>query len=344
MVKCIANMKPPEKLMKYDPELTIAIEAVKKACSLCVSIQSSLVSEETMTKKDKSPVTVADYGVQAIICHELKKAFPNDPIVAEEDSADLQTEEGKVLSRKVFEYASKVLPELKEEEIHSTIDSGDYDGGPEGRFWTLDPIDGTKGFLRGQQYAIALALVENGEVVLGVLGCPNLPSDLEEPESNKGCIFSAVKGKGASVQLLGEETNNRIKVSDIEHPTHAPFCESVESGHSSHSDSEQIAQILGVTAEPIRIDSQCKYAVLARGDASIYLRLPTSKDYVEKIWDHAAGYIIVKEAGGRVTDVLGNDLDFSLGRTLSNNKGVVGTNGELHDLVISAVIEVLNSK
>ena len=84
--------------------------------------------------------------------------------------------------------------------------------------------------------------------------------------------------------------------------------------------------------------------MLARGDASIYLRLPTSKDYVEKIWDHAAGYIIVKEAGGRVTDILGSDLDFSLGRTLSNNKGVVGTNGELHDLVISAVIEVLNSK
>jgi len=330
--------------MKYDPELNIAIEAVKKACTLCTTVQTSLVSEETMTKKDKSPVTVADFGVQAIICHELKKAFPNDPIVAEEDSADLQTKEGKALSQKVFEYASTVLPELKEEEIHSTIDSGDYDGGPEGRFWTLDPIDGTKGFLRGQQYAVALALVESGEVVLGVLGCPNLPLDLEESENHKGCIFSAVKGEGSSVQLFGEETDNRIKVSDIDHPTHAPFCESVESGHSSHSDSEQISHILGVTAEPIRIDSQCKYAVLARGDASIYLRLPTSKDYVEKIWDHAAGYIIVKEAGGRVTDVLGNDLDFSLGRTLSNNKGVVGTNGELHDLVISAVTEVLNSK
>ncbi|MCH7949192.1 MAG: 3'(2'),5'-bisphosphate nucleotidase [Candidatus Dadabacteria bacterium] len=330
--------------MKYDSELNIAIEAVKKACSLCITVQSSLVSEETMIKKDKSPVTVADFGVQAIICHELKKAFPNDPIVAEEDSADLKTEEGKALSQKVFEYASKVLPELKEEEIHAIIDSGDYDGGPEGRFWTLDPIDGTKGFLRGQQYAVALALVENGEVVLGVLGCPNLARDLEEPESQKGAIFSAVIGEGSYIQFFEDISDKKINVSDIDHPTLAPFCESVESAHSSHGDSKQIAQILGVTAEPIRIDSQCKYAVLARGDASIYLRLPTSKDYVEKIWDHAAGYIIVKEAGGRVTDILGSDLDFSLGRTLSNNKGVVGTNGELHDLVISAVIEVLNSK
>lgn len=330
--------------MKYSSEINIAIEAVKKASSLCVTVQSSLVSDETMTKKDKSPVTVADFGVQAVICHELKKAFPNDPIVAEEDSADLQTDEGKALTKKVYEYASAVLPELREEDMYATIDSGDYDGGPEGRFWTLDPIDGTKGFLRGEQYAIALALIENGEVVLGILGCPNLNIDLENPKSKKGCIFTAIKGEGASMQLIGSESSDGIEVSDIDHPSHAPFCESVESAHSSHSDSEQIAEILGVSAEPIRIDSQCKYAVLARGDASIYLRLPTRKDYTEKIWDHAAGYIIVKEAGGQVSDVSGNDLDFSQGRTLSKNKGVVGTNGELHDLVISAVGEVLNSK
>jgi 3'(2'), 5'-bisphosphate nucleotidase len=330
--------------MKYDNELKIAIEAVKKACSLCSTVQSSLVSEETLTKKDKSPVTVADFGAQAVICHELKKAFPNDPIVAEEDSADLKTDEGLILTNKIFEYVSEVLPGIKENEIHPTIDSGDYEGGPEGRFWTLDPIDGTKGFLRGDQYAVALALIEDGKVVLGVLGCPNLLEDIRNPGSDRGLILFATKGEGASVRSINGNNSSAVKVSDIDNPTLAPFCESVESAHSSHSDSEQIASVLGVTAEPIRIDSQCKYAVLARGDASIYLRLPTRKDYTEKIWDHAAGYIIVKEAGGRVTDVSGKDLDFSTGRTLSENKGVVGTNGQLHDLVISAVIEVLNSK
>ena len=330
--------------MKYDAELKIAIEAVKKTCSLCSTVQSSLVSEETLTKKDKSPVTVADFGAQAVICHELKKAFPNDPIVAEEDSADLKTDEGQILTKKIFEYVSEVLPDFKENEIHSTIDSGDYQGGPEGRFWTLDPIDGTKGFLRGEQYAVALALIEDGEVVLGVLGCPNLLEDLGNTGSNRGLIFSAIQGEGTSVRSINGNNSSAIKVSDIDNPTLAPFCESVESAHSSHSDSEQIASVLGVTAEPIRIDSQCKYAVLARGDASIYLRLPTRKDYTEKIWDHAAGYIIVKEAGGQVSDVTGKDLDFSRGKTLSQNKGVVGTNGQLHHLVISAVVEVLESK
>ena len=328
--------------MSYEAELNLAIEAVKKACSLCTTVQSSLISEETITKKDKSPVTVADYGVQTVICHELKKSYPGDPIVAEEDSGYLQTEEGQIVSDKVYKYASDIVPEIMEEDIHSIIDSGGYEGGAEGRFWTLDPIDGTKGFLRGDQYAVALALIESGEVKLGILGCPNLNRNIHDTGSSKGLIFYAVECEGAFVQDFNGQVVREINVSDIENPIDAPFCESVESAHSSHSDSEKIAEILGVTAKPIRIDSQCKYAVLARGDASIYLRLPTSKDYTEKIWDHAAGYIIVKEAGGRVTDVTGKDLDFSKGRTLSENKGIVGTNGKLHDIVISAVIEVLN--
>ena len=329
--------------MKYNLELEVAIEAVKKACTLCSKVQTALVSEETITKKDKSPVTVADFGAQTIICHELKNAFPNDQIVAEENSKELQTDQGILVTKKIHEYVSEVLPEIKEEDIHSTIDKGNYEGGPEGRFWTLDPIDGTKGFLRGEQYAVALALIEDGKVVLGILGCPNLTKEIDNPSSPKGLIFSAVSGEGASVRHIDQDGNDKIEVSDVDHPSYAPFCESVESAHSSHGDSGKIADILGVKADPIRIDSQCKYAVIARGDASIYLRLPTRKDYQEKIWDHAAGSIIVEEAGGKVTDTLGKDLDFSLGKTLSNNTGVVGTNGELHDLVISAVVEVLNS-
>jgi len=140
--------------------------------------------------------------------------------------------------------------------------------------------------------------------------------------------------------LIQGETD--VSVSEVNSTPEANLCESVESGHSSHEASSRIAEILNVTANPARIDSQCKYGVLARGEASIYLRLPTNKDYEEKIWDHAAGYIVVKEAGGEVTDCKGNNLDFSLGRTLKNNKGIVGTNGRIHDEVVKAVIEVIS--
>lgn len=328
--------------MNYEAELKVATEAVIKACRLCMKVQSSLVSDDSITKKDNTPVTVADYGAQAVVCRELKNAFPDVPIVAEEDAAVLRKGEGKTLVPGILEYASEVFPGFDEETLISSIDAGDYQGGSEGRFWTLDPIDGTKGFLRGEQYAVALALIEYGEVVLGVLGCPNLPLDLRNQEGERGCLLSAVKGEEAWVRPLTHNTPKKIQVSDLGDPKNAPFCESVESSHSSHGDSSRIAELLGVKAEPIRIDSQCKYAVLANGDASIYLRLPTRKDYVEKIWDHAAGSIIVEEAGGLVTDIYDKSLDFSLGRTLSGNKGIVGTNGLVHDQVIAAVGEVLD--
>ena len=138
-------------------------------------------------------------------------------------------------------------------------------------------------------------------------------------------------------------TERRIRVTDITDPTMATFCESVEGSHSLHNHAAHIATILGVTDPPLRIDSQCKYAAVARGDVSIYLRLPTRIDYEERIWDHAAGWIVVTEAGGQVSDVHGQPLDFSRGRTLSGNTGVVATNGKLHPLVINVVRQVLES-
>ena len=62
--------------------------------------------------------------------------------------------------------------------------------------WTLDPIDGTKGFLRGEQYAVCLALLVDSSVEVGVIGCPNLPLDPQKPDGQKGCLFIAVRGQG----------------------------------------------------------------------------------------------------------------------------------------------------
>jgi 3'(2'), 5'-bisphosphate nucleotidase len=87
------------------------------------------------------------------------------------------------------------------------------------------------------------------------------------------------------------------------------------------------------------MDSQCKYGAVARGDASIYLRLPTRSDYQEKIWDHAAGMLVVEQAGGRVSDIDGAPLDFRHGRTLARNRGVVATAGGVHARVLEAIRE-----
>lgn len=73
-------------------------------------------------------------------------------------------------------------------------------------------------------------------------------------------------------------------MSDVSSVSEASFCESVEAAHSSHDDSAQIASLLGMTKPSLRMDSQCKYCSVSRGDADIYLRLPTRADYEENIW------------------------------------------------------------
>lgn len=330
-----------------------AIRAVSKACRLCRSVAGRLVSDETLAKKDKSPVTVADFGVQAVIIGELTTACPTAPIVAEEDAAELRDPANAWIRERVTEQVRMIDPTMDEMRILAAVDCGGHAGGPQGRFWTLDPIDGTKGFLRGDQYAIALALIEDGQVVLGVLGCPNLPLAFRgvpgagarnHEAGNRGCLFVAARGQGTFMYSLAGEDGIAVHVTEVADPAQAVFCESVESGHSSHGDAARIAAFLGSTAPPLRIDSQCKYAAVARGDASLYLRLPTSADYREKIWDHAAGWIVVMEAGGEVTDIRGRPLDFSAGRTLRRNQGVVATNGHLHGRVVEAVGYVLGSQ
>jgi len=319
----------------------VAIDAVAAASRVCRAVQSRLVAGSTLQKGDRSPVTVADFAAQAVVSHLLAKAFPALPLVGEEDASALRDPANAGLRDKVVDAVASVLPDLNTQAVLAAIDRGTYAGGGDGAHWTLDPIDGTKGFLRLDQYAVALALIDQGQVVLGVLGCPNLPLDAGDPGGPRGCLFTGVRGQGARQISLDLGEARAVKVTDIADPAAARFCESVESGHTAQGDSARVAALLGITQPPFRIDSQCKYAAVARGDASIYLRLPTRKDYVERIWDHAAGVAVITEAGGRVTDIHGRALDFSLGRGLEANQGVIVTNGHLHAPVLSAVSRAL---
>lgn len=319
----------------YEHKLEIALHAVRQACRLCANVRASLITDETITKKDKSPVTIADLGAQAVMSHRLHEAFGDIPLVAEEDTHLLRDDDGN--RGKVVAQVRAVMPEIDEKHILAAIDRGHHAGGGSGRFWTLDPIDGTKGYIRGDQYAVALALIVDGRLQLGILGCPNLPvRNLRD--SQRGVLFWAVRDNGARAQPLAGGEAAPMYVSPIDDATQAVVCESVEASHTSHSLSARIAARLGIAVPPVGIDSQCKYGVVARGEAGIYMRLPSrGSTYAECIWDHAAGAILVEEAGGRVSDITGAPLDFTAGRKLSHNRGVIATNGKLHDRVVEAV-------
>lgn len=327
--------------MRYDKERRAALEAVVKASFLCAEVQSAHLSGGVINKEDRSPVTVADFGAQAVVSDLLDAAFPDVPLVSEEDASLLREPQNKKLKEGVMGYVRRFSPHLEDEAaVFKAIDRGKCQGGAKGRFWTLDPIDGTKGFLRGDQYAVALALIEEGEVTLGIMGCPSLPLRSLGAPTLRGSVFIAVKGKGAATRGLNDPAETPIHVSSLSDPAEALFCESVESSHSSHDRMARIVGTLGVIRPPLRMDSQAKYGLLARGEGTVYLRLPKTKSYEEKIWDHAAGMVIVEEAGGKVTDLSGKPLDFSQGRTLTRNQGIVATNRLLHERILEAVESV----
>lgn len=361
------SLSHPVNMSMYEKEFEVAQLAVQRATLLTKAIFHEK-AKGTVSKDDKSPVTIGDFGAQALIIHAIKQNFPEDEIVGEEEANSLRDD--AKLRDQIWSFVQKAKLEDPAAEtilggpipsvgaMLDAIDAGNSAGGAKGRIWALDPIDGTKGFLRGGQYAVCLALMVDGDIKVGVLGCPNLPVDNSAPLSADvgvdatdaegfGVLFAAVKDHGAISRALSRvrlQKSRSISMKPVKDITQATFCESVESGHSSHVDQAAIARQLGIVNPSVRMDSQAKYGSIARGAGDIYLRLPTSATYQEKIWDHAAGDLIVREAGGEVTDTLGRHLDFSKGRTLLENKGVVAAPSAVHLQVLAAVKEVLAKK
>ncbi len=315
-------------------EKEISLQAVSAAMVMAGAIQKEMTGRDTLTKPDRSPVTIADFAVQALICQVLSCHFPGMPIVGEEDSLALRKPENRELFAKIIHYLKKNDAPMKETEVCDCIDLGGAD--PNGTFWTLDPIDGTKGFLRGEQFAIALALIQDGQVRLGILGCPNLP-----PASG-GTLFWAVPGQG-SWKIPAQGGNvEPIRASLKTDPRQMKFVESYESSHSDKDSQLEISRQLQIAHPPEQMDSQVKYGIVAAGAAEIYLRIPNpaTPDYHEKIWDHAAGSLIVEEAGGWVSDIDGKKLDFSAGKTLRHNRGILASNGRIHSRVLEIIAEL----
>ncbi|KAG6852734.1 hypothetical protein C0991_009450 [Blastosporella zonata] len=298
-------------------------------------------------------LTVGDYAAQAVISTILNRAFPADPIVGEEDAAELREESGHGLRDRIIELANEAIvgelglgdnaewgigpgQQQTTEQLLDAIDRGNFPGGRTGRMWTIDPIDGTKGFLRGEQYAVCLSLIVDAQVQIGVIGCPNLLFDPAQPDLGRGAIFVAVKGQGAEQITLSGANSTPLKIAQVP-AAEISFLESVEAAHSSHSFNDRVSSLLNITRSPIRMDSQAKYGCLARSEGAAYLRMPTGVGYREKIWDHAPGAVLVEEAGGVVTDSRGQPLDFGLGRTLGENFGVVAAGKDVHTVVLAAI-------
>jgi 3'(2'), 5'-bisphosphate nucleotidase len=329
--------------MAFERELDAAKEAVARASEVCRRVQRNLDAVRAVLKDDKSPVTVADLASQAVVAHQLAR-LGAVTLVAEEDARlvrEAHASGQSALVDALLDAVRSVWRDAEREAVFDAIDRGQGDPhlATDG-FWTLDPIDGTKGFLRGEQYAISLARIERGIPVLGVLGCPNLSLDRHrsvDQADPSGSLYFALRGEGLFEASLDGRSQRQITRAALAADAPLVLCESVESGHTKHDASERIMEHLGQASRSIRLDSQAKYAVVARGQADVYLRMPTKRGYVERIWDHAAGALCAVEGGCVVSDVRGVPLDFSRGRGLEANLGVVVAPPGVHGRIISAI-------
>lgn len=315
-----------------------ALDALRAACRVCRAVSSGTIT--SVTKSDDSPVTVADLASQAVIVSRLRAALGEVVIVGEESADALRSDQS--LAEKVVDAARVAWPDANLESVIAAIDSGS--GRPDGgSYWTLDPIDGTKGFVRREQYAVCLAYVEGGKPTVGLLGCPNLPRDQNaalDAAAPDGSIY-VVEGDDAVRELAVDESltppdGNPVPVAGALQGELVVTI-SVESGHTRQDHVAQLLERLGRPSRTVRCDSQAKYALVARGQAHVYLRVPTKPDRHEMVWDHASGVAIAQRTGMRVTDLRGATLDFSTPPHLTRNFGILCAHPDVHGELLAAI-------
>jgi 3'(2'), 5'-bisphosphate nucleotidase len=315
------------------------LDAVRRASLLCREVQKSHIIENA--KAFSEPVTIADYGSQAIINRAIRAAFPQDSIMAEENGAQFMALVSDEQKQMIAQLVSVALGQaVTVTEIATWLDYANYSG-HEGRVWVIDPIDGTKGFLAHRHYCVAVGILEDGQPNAAVMGCPAYPG------FEGGALFSAQDGAAYRMPLMdASAAPQAVRVSERVAPHEVRVLESVEKSHVGHERMARVQQLAGYGDSPVeRVDSQEKYARIAAGDGELYLRLPrVNSTRGHSTWDHAAGAALLYAAGGTVTDIDGTPLDFTTGRELSNNQGMIVSNGRFHDKILDAVRIVLNEE
>jgi 3'(2'), 5'-bisphosphate nucleotidase len=210
---------------------------------------------EVSYKSDHSPLTNADLHANQIIVDALQKDYPEIPILTEEAMSDFN--------------------------------------GPnhEGCYWLIDPLDGTKEFIkRNGEFTVNIALVKEGEPILGIVLAPE-----------KNILYRGAKNHGA-YKREGDGDLKKIHV-----VPHAPGSTWIVAGSRSHADKAFDTWLASLgDHEVIPMGSSLKMCLIAEGAAHIYPRLgPTS------LWDTAAAHAVLKEAGGEIKDLNGKVLNYA---------------------------------
>lgn len=260
--------------MALELELQTAIALARDAGKTVVQLRDGGLSVEM--KPGDEPVTVADRTASEMILRGLAAAFPQDPVISEE------------------------LPATSAELMKN-------------RLWLVDPIDGTKDFIRGGDgFAVMIGLVVNHVPILGVVHQPTIDR-----------TFYATPD-GAFV-IAGGETKP-LAVSTVAVAAEARL---VASASHRTADIDRVKTELGI-AEEMNVGSVgVKLCLIAMGVRDLYVN-PSAKT---KSWDTCAPEAILAGAGGRLTDLFGDPIEYR--DELAHRRGLVASNGHLHGEVVA---------
>ncbi|KAI1397342.1 carbohydrate phosphatase [Hypoxylon fuscum] len=351
----------------YSKELQIAIGAIQSAAKL----SQAVISDEdkgVIEKEDLSPVTVADFAIQALLTATVHHAFPDDKFVGEESAADLRS--NPILLDRVWQLLQRLredeakslckLPETPERmcEMIDWCGFGEPGGPHAGRVWVFDPIDGTKTFVQRQAYAINVALLERSKQVLSIVGCPTLSANATAPVTNtsldstgRGCIVFAAKGHGTYVCPLAGPLPDLAQARKVEPHTEAEssVLRPVSCYNMLDSGVDDVHQLV---MEKLNIETRgcdllawvLRWVTLGLNLANMTVWVYKKRSRTGKIWDHSGAMLLFEEIGGKITDIDGKDIDLSVGRLMSKNHGFVAAPKSMHATVLSTVQQVLRDE
>ncbi|MDZ4831113.1 MAG: inositol monophosphatase family protein [Phycisphaerae bacterium] len=290
-----------------------------------------------VTKTDASPVTVADFASQAVVAHLLLRRLGEARMLGEETDTLLRSPQYESLLEAVVTAARAAVPSMEATDVLAALALPRADP-RDGPCWTLDPVDGTKGYLRGGHYAIALAWLEGGTAIEGTMGCPSL--DITQPDpsvvATPGVIATAASGDIARVDSLVGGDIRPLATGNWQRGDPIRLALSFEAAHGNADAAAALAERVGRIAGCVHIDSSAKYVLVAAGRADAYLRIPRDVHRAECVWDHAAGVCIARQAGCVACDLDGKELDFARGATLDANRGIIVAPPRLAELLVAA--------
>ena len=300
-------------MVLYQKELSLAIDLAKNASKITEWFKQK--GFKTFQKKDESPVTLADITAQIYVLHNIKAHFPDDQIIAEEGDVSFIDKSAEKTIKKCFKAVGFDCTSNFKELVM-------YRGKNSEKQWTIDPIDGTLSFTKGLSYSIGIGLMVRSEPKICVIFVPNY----KEKES---ATFYAEENKGANI-IYGKESTT-IRVSEQKNLKKSKL---VHSLHFNKPWVDKFAELVGIK-ERIPNDSMIIFCRIADGSADFCLK-PIDVDQAFS-WDYMPGSLLIKEAGGEITDLKGFPIKSKDDKFNCPTPGFIISNGFLHKEIIEII-------